>query len=76
VTRNAVASVRTHDSFTNSDRQEELGKMKVLCLQVFQNETRCRLSSCPVPQLAAQLYRTSFFCCTQMSHNSITHTRH
>jgi len=35
VTRNAVASVRTHDSCTNSDRQEEFGKMKVLCLQVL-----------------------------------------
>jgi len=60
VTRNAVASVRTHDICTNSDRQE-FGKMKVLCSQVLHDELRCSLSSCPVAQQAAELYRARVF---------------
>jgi len=54
VTRNTVTSVRTHDSCANSDRQEEFGKMKVLCWQVYHDELRRRLSSCSVAQQATQ----------------------
>lgn len=49
--------------------------MKVLYSQVLHDELRCRLSSCPVAQQAAELYRIRVFSAARKCHTILTHIR-